>query len=233
MVEIIIKIDLDILFYDNDMVYNCWYFDIFMVVMVKFGDDFIVECYDWIGGQIYNDDNVEDVCDVDLIQVYFLFGLVGVEGVEFGDLLVVDIFDIGIFEESQWGFNGFFFKQNGGGFFIEYFLEVQKIIWDFNGMFIKFWYIFGVEFVGLIYSGLIGCLFFKEMFNEWNICEKVFYDIELDCVFGLVNLLFVDIVYMGKFKGSEKVVVVVEGVCIVLFCEYGGNCDIKDLLCGL
>ena len=30
---------------------------------------------------------------------------------------MVDILDIGAFEESQWGFNGFFSKQNGGGFF--------------------------------------------------------------------------------------------------------------------
>lgn len=99
-------------------------------------------------------------------------------------------------------------------------------------MFISLCYIFGVEFVGLIYFGLIGCLFFKEMLKEWNICEKEFYDIELDCVLGLVNLFYVEIVYMGKLKGEEKKFVVVEGVCIVLLCEYGGNCDIKDLLCG-
>lgn len=50
MVEIIIKIDLNKLVYENDKVYNCWYLDILFVVMVKLGDDFIVECYDWIGG---------------------------------------------------------------------------------------------------------------------------------------------------------------------------------------
>lgn len=100
MVDMIIKIDFNKLFFDQDDIYNCWYLDIFMVVMVKFGDDFIVECYDWMGGQIKNDDDVFDVCDVDLLQVYFFFGLIGVEGVEFGDLLVVDILDIGVFKES-------------------------------------------------------------------------------------------------------------------------------------
>jgi formamidase len=40
-----------------------------------------------------------------------------------GDLLEVDILDIGTFKESQWGFNGFFSKKNGGGFLTEHFPE--------------------------------------------------------------------------------------------------------------
>ena len=43
--------------------------------------------------------------------------------------------DIGARDDSQWGFNGFFSKQNSGGFLTDYFPLAQKSIWDFNGMF--------------------------------------------------------------------------------------------------
>ncbi len=114
MAETIIKIDLNQSPHENENIHNRWHPDIPMAKMVKPGDDFILECHDWTGGQIENNDCADDVRDVDLTQVHFLTGPVGVEGAEPGDLLVVDILDIGTFEESQWGFNGFFSKQNGG-----------------------------------------------------------------------------------------------------------------------
>jgi len=107
MADTLIKIDLHQSPYDNAQVHNHWHPDIPMAAMVKPGDDFIIECHDWTGGQIHNDDSAEDVRDVDLSQVHFLSGPVGVEGAEPGDLLVVDILDIGAFGDSQWGFNGF------------------------------------------------------------------------------------------------------------------------------
>ncbi len=152
MAETIIKIDLNKSPYDQDDIHNRWHPDIPMAAMVKPGDDFIIECYDWTGGQIKNDDDASDVRDVDLSQVHFLSGPVGVEGAEPGDLLVVEILDIGAFQESLWGFNGFFSKQNGGGFLTEHFPEAQKSIWDFNGMFTKSRHVPGVEFAGLISS---------------------------------------------------------------------------------
>ena len=67
--------------------HNRWHPDIPMAATVKPGDDFILECYDWTGGQIKNDDCADDVRDVDLTQVHFLTGPVGVEGAEPGGLL--------------------------------------------------------------------------------------------------------------------------------------------------
>jgi len=61
MAETIIKIDLNESPYDNENIHNRWHPDIPMVATVKPGDDFIVECYDWTGGQIKNDDSAEDV----------------------------------------------------------------------------------------------------------------------------------------------------------------------------
>lgn len=85
---------------------------------------------DWTGGFIKNDDSADDVRDIDLSIVHFLSGPVGVRGAKPGDLL-----DIGARPDSQWGFNGFFSKTNGGGFLTEHFPHAQKSIWDFHGLY--------------------------------------------------------------------------------------------------
>lgn len=229
MTDTIIKVNLKESPYTNEKIHNRWHPDIPMVEMVKPGDDFIVECYDWTGGQIKNNDSAEDVRDVDLSQVHFLSGPVGVEGAMPGDLLVVDILDIGTFDESQWGFNGFFSKQNGGGFLTEHFPEAQKSIWDFNGMFTKSRHIPNVEFAGLIHPGLIGCLPSKEMLEEWNTREKGLYDTEPERVPALATLPDGSTAHMGTMKGEEAKKAGAEGARTVPPREHGGNCDIKDL----
>lgn len=229
MAETIIKIDLSKSPYENDMIHNRWHPDIPMVAMVKPGDDFIIESYDWTGGQIHNNDSADDVRDVDLSKVHFLSGPVGVEGAEPGDLLVVDILDIGAFENSQWGFNGFFSKKNGGGFLTEHFPEAQKSIWDFNGMFTKSRHVPGVEFAGLIHPGLIGTLPSKEMLDEWNTREKALYDTEPDRVPPLATLPYADTAHMGRMSGDAGKAAAAEAARTVPPREHGGNCDIKDL----
>jgi len=135
MPDTLVKVDLSQSAYENEMIHNRWHPEIPMMATVKPGADFIIECYDWTGGFIKNDDSADDVRDIDLSIVHFLSGPVGVEGAEPGDLLVVDFLDIGAFPHNAWGFNGFFSKQNGGGFLTEHFPQAQKSIWDFHGMF--------------------------------------------------------------------------------------------------
>ena len=229
MTDTIIKVDLKGSPYENDKIHNRWYPDIPMVEKVKPGDDFIIECVDWTGGQIANNDCADDVRDVDLTKVHFLSGPVGIEGAEPGDLLEVDILDIGTFDDSQWGFNGFFSKQNGGGFLTEHFPEAQKSIWDFKGMFTSSRHIPGVEFAGLIHPGLIGCLPSHEMLNEWNTREKALYDTEPDRLPALATLPYAETAHMGRMTGDERDAAAAEGARTVPPREHGGNCDIKDL----
>ncbi len=229
MTETIIKIDLNTSAYEHDNVHNRWHPDIPMAAMVKSGDDFKIECFDWTAGQIKNNDDASDVRDVDLSQVHFLSGPVGVEGAEPGDLLVVDILDIGTFEDSQWGFNGFFSKQNGGGFLTEHFPEAQKSIWDFNGMFTKSRHIPGVEFAGLIHPGLIGCLPSKELLDEWNTRETALFNTEPERVPPLATLPYAETAHMGRMSGDEEKTAAAEAARTVPPREHGGNCDIKDL----
>jgi formamidase len=229
MTDTIIKVDLNKSAYEHDDIHNRWHPDIPMVATVKPGDDFKVECLDWTGGQIKNNDDASDVRDVDLTQVHFLSGPIAIEGAEPGDLLVVDILDIGTFEESQWGFNGFFSKQNGGGFLDEHFPEAQKSIWDFNGMFTSSRHIPGVEFAGLIHPGLIGTLPSKEMLDIWNTREKELYDTEPDRVPALACMPYAETAHMGRMKPEDAKIAAAEGARTVPPREHGGNCDIKDL----
>ena len=147
-----------------------------MAVWVKPGDDFVLETYDWTGGAIKNDDSADDVRDVDLSTVHFLSGPVGVEGAEPGDLLVVDLLDIGAKPDSLWGFNGFFSRNNGGGFLTDHFPHAQKSIWDFHGMFTSSRHVPGVNFAGLIHPGLIGCLPDQKLLDDWNKREQALID---------------------------------------------------------
>lgn len=229
MAETIIKVNLNESPYDNEKIHNRWHPDIPMVETVKPGDDFIIECVDWTGGQIADNDDASDVRDVDLSQVHFLSGPVGVEGAEPGDLLVVDILDIGTFDDSQWGFNGFFSKQNGGGFLTEHFPEAQKSIWDFKGMFTRSRHVPGVEFAGLIHPGLIGCLPSKELLDEWNTRETTLFDTDPERIPALATLPYAETAHMGRMSEDEAKVAAAEAARTVPPREHGGNCDIKDL----
>ncbi|WP_413206764.1 formamidase [Rhodospirillum sp. A1_3_36] len=229
MAKTLIKIDRSKSPYEHDQVHNRWHPDIPMAAMVKPGDDFVLECFDWTGKQIKNDDDAADVRDVDLSQVHFLTGPVGVEGAEPGDLLVVDILDIGAFPDEQWGFNGFFSKNNGGGFLDNHFPEAQKSIWDFEGMYTKSRHVPGVRFPGLIHPGLIGCLPSKEMLDTWNTREKELFDTDPERVPTLACLPYAETAHMGRLTGEEKAAAAAEGARTVPPREHGGNCDIKDL----
>jgi len=229
MADTLIKVDLTQPAPSNPLVHNRWHPDIPIAVWVKPGDDFILETYDWTGGYIKNNDSADDVRDVDLTTVHYLSGPVGVQGAEPGDLLVVDLLDIGARDDSQWGFNGFFSKQNGGGFLTDHFPLAQKSIWDFNGMFTKSRHVPGVEYAGLIHPGLIGCLPDKKMLDEWNKREAELIATDPDRVPGLANPPFAATAHCGKAQGDVANRVAAEGARTVPPREHGGNCDIKDL----
>ena len=118
---------------------------------------FRVECIDRTGGQIGNNDRADDVWDAGLNQVYYLSGPSAVDGAGAGDLLVVDILDIGALPTSPWGFTGIFAKTNGGGFLTDFYPDAKKAIWDFHGIYAVSRHIHGVKFAGLTHPGLIGC----------------------------------------------------------------------------
>jgi formamidase len=225
----IIKIDLNASPYENDMIHNRWHPDIPMVATVKPGEEFIVETYDWTGGYIKNNDSADDVRDIDLSTVHFLSGPIAVKGAEPGDLLVVDLLDVGAFPHNPWGFNGFFSKKNGGGFLTEHFPQAQKSIWDISGLFTSSRHVPGVSFAGLIHPGLIGCLPDKSLLEKWNAREVDFIATNPTRVPPLANPPFAATAHMGRMKGGARDTAAATGARTVPPREHGGNCDIKDL----
>ena len=229
MVDTLISVELGESPHSNDSVHNRWHPDIPMAVWVEPGDDFRIETYDWTGGQILNDDDAADVRDVELEQVHYLSGPIGVKGAAPGDLLVVDILDIGAKEEMLWGFNGFFSKKNGGGFLTDHFPEAQKSIWDFHGMFTSSRHVPGVRYAGLIHPGLIGCLPDRKMLDMWNARETALFQTDPGRVPALANLPDTHSAHMGKMTGEARDKAAREAARTVPPREHGGNCDIKDL----
>jgi formamidase len=228
MAETLIKVDLNQPAPSNENVHNRWHPDIPMACWVKPGDDFILETYDWTGGFIQNNESADDVRDIDLSTVHYLSGPVGVKGAQRGDLLVVELLDIGAKDDSQWGFNGFFSKKNGGGFLTDHFPQAQKSIWDFKGMFTTSRHIPGVKYAGLIHPGLIGCLPDPTMLETWNTREQALIDSD-PATSGLANPPFAGTAHMGRLKGEAAAKAAAAGARTVPPREHGGNCDIKDL----
>jgi formamidase len=228
----LIKVDLDATPESQDYLHNRWHPDLPMVAMVNQGDEFRVECIDWTGGQIKNNDDATDIDVVDLTKVHYLSGPIGVHGAEPGDLLVVDILDVGVLDKYQWGFTGLFAKTNGGGFLTDHYPDARKACWDFHGIYTSSRHIPNVEFAGIMHPGLIGCLPSKDMLNTWNTREKELFDTDPERVPPLCALPSAGTAHMGRMTGAARDAAAAEGARTVPPREHGGNCDIKNLTKG-
>ena len=168
MVNTIISVDVKKPAWEQDPktpLHNRWHPDIPAVAKVKEGELFRVECIDWTGGQIKNDDCADDVKNVDLSQVHYLSGPIAIEGAQPGDLLKVELSNLGCLEGDEWGFTGTFHKDNGGGFLTDHYPQATKACWDIEGVYCHSRNIPGVRFAGLIHPGLIGTAPSKELLD--------------------------------------------------------------------
>lgn len=211
--------------------FNRWHPEVPTVARVKCGEVFSVEIADWTGGQIGNNDSANDVRDVELEQVHYLAGPFYVEGAEPGDLLVVDIADIGMLPgpEGQYGFTGVFAKENGGGFLVEHYPDAKKAIWDYEGIYCRSRHIEGVRFAGITHPGLIGTLPSKELLATWNKREKELFETNPGRVPPLCALPNPEKAIPGSATGAVADRIKKNGARTVPGREHGGNCDIKNL----
>ncbi|MBV9118268.1 MAG: acetamidase/formamidase family protein, partial [Acetobacteraceae bacterium] len=208
---------------------NRWHPDIPMVETFKPGAEFRVECFDWTGGQIHDSDTANDIRDVNLTKVHYLSGPFGVEGAEPGDLLVVDLLDIGYLPDSPWGFTGIFAKENGGGFLVDHYPEAKKAIWKFHGMYTDSRHVPGVRWPGIIHPGLIGCLPDRKLLDTANKREAELIATNPERVPPLAAPPFAETALMGQMTGREAQDAAKEAWRTVPPREHGGNCDIKNL----
>jgi formamidase len=219
--------------------HNRWHPDIPAVVSVNPGDVFRIECKDWTDGQIKNNDSPDDVRDVDLTVVHVLSGPIWVNGAQPGDILVVDLLDIGALQGDEWGFTGIFDHNNGGGFLTDHFPNPAKAIWDFQGIYTTSRHIRGVRFAGITHPGLIGCAPSPELLAKWNQRERELVATAPDLrTYGaglsgnepvLAALPNPTNAILGTLPPSEYARVAAEAARTVPPREHGGNCDIKNL----
>jgi formamidase len=209
--------------------HNRWHPDIPAVVSVNPGDVFRVECKDWTDGQIKNNDSPNDVRDVELSIVHVLSGPIEVKGAKPGDILVVDILDIGCLQGDEWGFTGIFARKNGGGFLTDHYPDAAKAIWDLNGIYATSRHIPGVRFAGLTHPGLIGCAPSADLLAKWNKREAELVATNPERVPPLANLPNPKNAILGSLKGAQYDRVAKEAARTVPPREHGGNCDIKNL----
>jgi formamidase len=177
MPEVIFPLDSSRKFEDQKLIgHNRWHPEVPPVATVKPGDSFRVDCREWFDGAIVNDDSAEDILNAPLLTVHKLSGPFAVEGAQPGDLLVVDILDVGPIPQEDsgplagqgWGYTGIFSRNNGGGFLTEQFPDAYKAIWDFNGQIATSRHVPNVSFAGLIHPGLMGTAPSAALLAKWN-----------------------------------------------------------------
>jgi formamidase len=159
-----------------DPIVNRWHPDTPPVTTVEPGEKFRVECLDWTGDQVENSDNANDIRDMELSPNHHLSGPIGVEGAEPGDILVVDILDLGPFPDHEWGFTGIFDLENGGGFLTDHFPNARKAIWELDGVMTHSRHVPGVRFPGCAHPGIVGTAPSHELLEHWNEREQALID---------------------------------------------------------
>jgi len=227
--------------------HNRWHPSIPPVASVDEGEVFRVECVDWTGGQIKNSDSSDDVKNVDLSQVHYLSGPIEVTGAKPGDLLKVEILNLGTLDGDEWGFTGTFAKENGGGFLTDHYPKATKAVWDLEGIYCSSRHIPGVKFAGLIHPGLIGTAPSAELLKIWNEREATLVAEEgtpsektlcgclatrpLACLPEAKGAMLGQLGHFLEKAGKDDVwdEVASEAARTVPGRENGGNCDIKNL----
>lgn len=224
--------------------HNRWHPDIPAVEEVSVGELFRVEMVDFSGGGITQDYSAEDVKHADPSIVHYLSGPIRVldtDGVPAkpGDLLAVEICDLGPLPGDEWGYTATFDRENGGGFLTDHFPCATKAMWYFEGIYAYSPHIPGVRFPGLTHPGIVGTAPSKELLQIWNDRERHVEENGLQTLKlcevlhsrPLANLPSPKGCHLGKIeKGTpEWENIAREAARTIPGRENGGNCDIKNL----
>jgi len=221
--------------------HNRWHPDIPPASSVRPGSDFRVECREWTDAQIGNNDSANDVRDVNLGVAHMLSGPIAIEGAEPGDLLAVEILDLGPCQPPQeygdapgqgWGYTGIFAKSNGGGFLTDHYPDSHKAIWDFRGQDATSRHVPGVRYTGITHPGLFGTAPSADLLAEWNRREQALIDTDPERVPPLALPPLPEGVLAGTLSGDALAKIGREGARTVPARENGGNHDIKNFTRG-
>uniref|UniRef100_A0A0E0C849 dCMP deaminase n=1 Tax=Oryza meridionalis TaxID=40149 RepID=A0A0E0C849_9ORYZ len=224
--------------------HNRWHPDIPPVADVTEGELFRVEMVDWTGGRVSDDNSADDIKFLDLTITHYLSGplrIVDAEGVPAspGDLLAVEICNLGPLPGDEWGYTAIFERENGGGFLTDHFPSARKAIWYFEGIYAYSPQIPGVRFPGLTHPGIVGTAPSAELLNIWNEREKILAETNHESIKicevlhqrPLANLPTPENCLLGKIQEgtADWQKIANEAARTIPGRENGGNCDIKNL----
>ena len=241
MPELLFPLDSTKSFTEQEIVgHNRWHPDIPAAVTVKPGTSFRAHCREWFDGAIHNDDSAEDILNAPLNNVHTLSGPFHIEGAEPGDLLIVDILDVGPIPQEDsgplagqgWGYTGIFAKQNGGGFLTDRFPDAYKAIWDFSGQTTTSRHVPHVKYTGITHPGLMGTAPSAALLAKWNAREGALIATDPHRVPPLALAPELDGAILGSLSGDEFSRVAGEAARTAPPRENGGNQDIKNLTKG-
>ena len=238
MPKIVFPLDSSKKFEDQELVgHNRWHPEIPPVATVKPGESFRVDCREWFDGAIVNDDSADDILNAPLMTVHKLSGPFAVSGAQPGDLLIVDILDVGPIPQEDsgplagqgWGYTGIFSKNNGGGFLVDQFPDAYKAIWDFTGQIATSRHVPGVSFTGLIHPGLMGTAPSAALLAKWNKREGDLIKTNPNRVPPLALPPEPQFAVLGSLAASDFDRVAGEAARTAPPRENGGNQDIKNM----
>ncbi|ODV78497.1 formamidase [Suhomyces tanzawaensis NRRL Y-17324] len=230
-IRYVTKVDLELPGDQQPQVHNRWHPDVPFAETILPGETVKIECLDWTGNQIRNDDFADDIKNVDLTRIHYLSGPFNIEGAQPGDCLVVEIKDVQPLERQPWGYCGIFPKHNGGGFLDKFYPEAAKAIFDLEGIHATSRHLPHVKFAGLIHPGIIGTAPSHSVLEEWNLREgRLKADIQHNHDTPVANLPEMENTHAGSATGEVAAAVAAQGArTIPGRPENGGNCDIKNL----
>jgi formamidase len=204
------------------------------------GEKVRIECLDWTGNQVVNDDSANDIRDMRLDPNHHLSGPFEVTGAEPGDILVVDILDLGPFPDHEWGFTGIFDLENGGGFLTDHFPDAAKAIWELDGVMTHSRHVEDVRFPGCAHPGIVGTAPSHDLLAEWNEREQALIDRGADAETAVNHETREDApplalppepneVLLGDMDEEQVEEAAAEAARTIPPRENAGNCDIKNL----
>ncbi|KAJ4951476.1 hypothetical protein NE237_028308 [Protea cynaroides] len=227
--------------------HNRWHPDIPSVADVTEGEVFRIEMVDCNGGAVGDNDTAHDLNAANISAVHYLSGPIRVldkDGMpaKAGDLLAVEICNLGPLPGSEWGYTASLDRDRGGSFLTDHFPCATKAIWYFEGIYAHSPQIPGVRFPGIPHPGLIGTAPSMELLNIWNerereLQEKGHKSMTLSEHLHkrpFAGLPTPDGCLLGKIEEGtpEWEKIAKEGARTIPGRENGGNCDIKNLSTG-
>lgn len=241
MPQVIFDLDSSKKFEDQKLVgHNRWHPDIPPVAEIPLDTPVRIYAREWFDGAIVNDDSAQDIYDAPLLTVHKLSGPFRIKEAKPGDLLIVDILDVGPLPQEDsgplagqgWGYTGIFPKENGGGFLTDEFPDAYKAVWDFTGQIATSRHIPEVSYMGMIHPGLMGTAPSADLLAKWNAREKALFDTDPERVPPLALMPEADHALIGTMTGPERDRIANEAARTAPPRENGGNQDIKNFTKG-